>query len=77
MKKNIGLADSALRGLAGGIVLGLGISGVSLIINPLVTALVGALITAVAAMGICPLYSILKISTCRKNDACCGGCSHH
>jgi hypothetical protein len=60
MKKNIGLADRVVRA-----VLGLGIIILGVIYGSR-WGLIGLLPLLTATVGFCPLYTLLKINTCKK-----------
>ncbi len=60
MKKNEGGIDRALRIGAGGLLLGLAISGT---LGP--WAYIGVVPLATGLLGWCPLYTLLGINTCK------------
>jgi hypothetical protein len=59
MKTNVGNLDRVLRGLAGIVLIALTLAG---IIGP--WGWIGVVPVLTAALGSCPLYSVLGISTC-------------
>lgn len=68
MKKNVGGIDRFLRLVVGLLLLAGKFAGVSLFSGTLgtVLAVVGAIFVVTGAIGYCPLYSILGISTSGK-----------
>lgn len=65
--KNVGTADRALRALIGLVALVLAFTTLGVLVGSpwgILAAVVGAVMLATAAVGICPLYMPLKISTC-------------
>lgn len=71
MKKNVGKTDAMLRYIAGFALLSL------LFIldgSARYLGLIGIVPIATAALGFCPAYPLLGISTCGKGACCGGGC---
>ncbi len=72
MKANEGTADRAVRAIAGVAALVvawmfLGLAAGAIL--GIVVALVGVVLLVTAAVGFCPAYRIVGISTCRVNPA--------
>jgi hypothetical protein len=69
MTKNVGTLDRAARAILGLVLLYLAFaSGLPLFDGALVkygAAVIGAVMLVVAAVRICPLYSLIGIKTCR------------
>lgn len=69
MTKNVGTLDRAARAILGLVLLYLAFaSGLPLFEGALVkygAAVIGAVMLVVAAVRICPLYSLIGIKTCR------------
>ena len=69
MSKNVGTLDRAARAILGLVLLYLAFaSGLPLFDGALVkygAAVIGAVMLVVAAVRICPLYSLIGIKTCR------------
>jgi len=63
MKKNIGTIDKAIRILLGIIIIVLGV------INESLWGAIGIIPLGTALISWCPLYPIIGINTCKKNDA--------
>jgi len=59
MKINEGVVDRSVRVLVGVVLIGLAVSGV---VGP--WAYIGLVPLVTGAVGLCPLYSLLGISTC-------------
>ena len=59
MKINEGVVDRSVRVLVGVVLIGLAVSGV---VGP--WAYIGLVPPVTGAVGLCPLYSLLGISTC-------------
>jgi hypothetical protein len=59
MKINEGVVDRSLRVLVGVVLIGLAVSGV---VGP--WAYIGLVPLVTGAVGLCPLYTLLGISTC-------------
>lgn len=69
MQKNVGSMDKLIRVVLGVVIIGLGLYYKSF------WGILGVVLIIVAAVGYCPLYSILKMNTCCKdNDKKDGGC---
>ncbi len=68
MTTNVGSIDRVLRAAVGAILLYLAFfSGLTLFAEPLLkygAALIGLVMLATSALKICPLYSILGLTTC-------------
>jgi len=62
MKKNIGSIDKILRVLIAIILIAYGV------INQSLLGLIGLIPLLTASLGICPLYSIIGISTCSIDE---------
>ncbi len=58
MKKNIGKLDKTIRVLLGIVIIVIGVN------NNSVWGIMGVIPIITAQIGVCPLYSILRISTC-------------
>lgn len=67
-KVNEGTADRAIRVIAGVVLLALYFFG-SLGTWGWVAAVLGAVALVTGAMGVCPLYSLLGVSTCPVKNA--------
>lgn len=66
--KNVGTADRAVRGVVGVVALTLAFTTLNVMegaIGGIVAAGVGAIMLLTAAIGMCPLYVPLKLSTCK------------
>ena len=61
MKRNIDSTDRALRIIAGILLIGLGLT------NSYWLCAIGAVLVATAAIGWCPPYALLGISTCKNS----------
>lgn len=70
MTRNVGVADKAVRVIAGAVIIALGVRYDSW------WGALGALPIITAALGWCPLYSLIGIKTCRGegggSSCCCG-----
>jgi len=62
MERNEGTVDRAVRLLLGVALLALG--GLQRIPYPKVAILLGVVLLVTGIVGVCPLYSVLKIKTC-------------
>lgn len=72
MKKNMGGLDKGLRvGVAAVIGLLLVTGNITGTLATLL-AIVAVVMVGTSAIGFCPLYPLLGISTCKKGGACCG-----
>jgi uncharacterized membrane protein len=68
MCKNVGSADRAVRALIGVVALALAFTRWGVMsgsVLGIVAAVVGVIMLGTAAMGACPLYMALKVSTCK------------
>ncbi len=66
MTKNVGIIDRAIRGLVGLLALaGAFVLGWFTGWTVWVAALVGVIMLGTAAVGMCPLYRLVGINTCR------------
>ena len=59
MKVNVGSADKVLRVVAGIVIIGLGVAYKSW------WGVIGVVPLLTAAVGFCPLYTLLGVSTCK------------
>jgi hypothetical protein len=66
MKINESTADRVIRAVAGAVLLFLGFGGVLSGALAIVADVVGVVLLATGAIGFCPLYAILKLSTAKK-----------
>lgn len=64
MQQNIGTVDKAIR-----ILLGLALLALVFVGPQTPWGWIGAPVILIALVGMCPLYSVLGISTCKKCDA--------
>ena len=66
MPRNVGLLDRAIR-----LVIGLGVLGLYGALEPPLRylTLLGLIPLGTALLGNCPMYSLLGISTCRKDPS--------
>lgn len=68
MKKNVGLIDRTIRGIIGAVLLLIAVLNWSNIgIWSIVLTVFGVILLGTAAIGYCPPYSLLGISTCKKD----------
>ncbi|MQP25818.1 DUF2892 domain-containing protein [Flavobacterium sp. LMO8] len=65
MKKNVGTGDRFLRVMVGVIALILGLSGMLEGTMKWVTLGVGAVMVFTASVQFCPLYTLLRVNTCK------------
>jgi hypothetical protein len=70
MRHNMGSVDRLLRGA----IVAPGAAAAAVILGPataggIVLLVVSAVMLATAAVGFCPLYAALRISTCRRRTA--------
>ena len=68
MKKNMGSIDRALRIGAALVVIGLMVSGIISGTLAIVLGVVSAVFLLTSLAGICPLYSLLGVATCKKSE---------
>ena len=66
MKRNVGNLDSWIRLIVGAILFGLGAFSLRTSFK-WVLIIIGAILVLTSLFNYCPLYTILKISTYRKN----------
>lgn len=66
MQKNVSNVDRIIRAVVGAVLLYAGFGGVLTGTLALVADVVGVILLATAAVGFCPLYYVLKISTLKK-----------
>jgi succinate-acetate transporter protein len=67
MQANVGKNDKTLRLIVGLVLLILGIMYRSSTIG-VIAGIVGIIVLLTSLFGFCPMYSILKISTCKKEE---------
>jgi len=66
MKLNESNVDRIIRVVAGVVLLYLGFGGALSGISAVVAYVVGAILLLTGAVGFCPLYALLKLSTLKK-----------
>jgi hypothetical protein len=66
MKTNESNIDRIIRAVAGVVLLYLGFGGVLGGATAVVADVVGVVLVVTAAIGFCPLYALLKLSTLKK-----------
>jgi hypothetical protein len=68
MKKNMGSSDKALRILAAFVVLILYLAGQITGTAAIILGVIAVTFVATSLVGFCPLYTLLKISTCKSQE---------
>lgn len=66
MKLNVSNTDRIIRAVAGVVLLYLGFGGVLSGSLAVVVDVIGVVLLATAAIGFCPLYAMLKVSTLKQ-----------
>ncbi len=71
MCKNVGSADRVIRALIGVVAVVLAFTRLNVMSGTLLgilAAAVGSIMLGTAAMGMCPLYMLFKLSTCKAQQ---------
>jgi len=63
MKQNVGTIDRIIRVASGAVLAGLGFTGVIAGAAGIITGVVGVVLIVTGAVGFCPLYAALGLST--------------
>ena len=66
MKQNESNVDRIIRAVAGVVLLYLGFGGIFSGAPAIIADVVGAVLLLTGAVGFCPLYALLKLSTLKK-----------
>jgi hypothetical protein len=68
MKKNVGLVDKGIRIVFAAIIVAVILMNVLTGTSATIAIVIAGLLLLTSALGICPLYSALKISTLKKRN---------
>jgi hypothetical protein len=68
MKKNVGSLDKGIRIVGAAILLAVILTDVLTGTSATIAIVIAGLLLITSALGVCPLYSALKISTLKKRD---------
>lgn len=68
MKKNMGISDRVIRIILAAVLAGLYFSGVISGTIGIIAIVVAAIFALTSLIGLCPLYSLVGVNTCKKSS---------